>query len=927
MKDRLHPAPSFPPHDPVFTTRHEEDDAEDHFASSVPSPPYRPIASTSQVALDSYSQDSPAYRSEVELMSDYDKSHETNVNVRESRQNSQSSDPSESSVNKHSAKPTVHYPDDVHHGPAPNYYNSPPILESRASSIAGTDDEEEEEEEFDWSGDEDLVDEEAKFEKQMGVKLKSQRWSIWRLFTLLFSSLIGSTFLAGILVTPALLVHFFWYKPHPTDHRHYVDRNVEAWLFWAAANVVISWGLAMIVDVIPAIIRILISISWGHVSEEFKTHIELYDSIKDTFKPVLYAASAWLSWIILFQNIFDLYNTDTSVTSYAAYTDRVAQAIEFLFFFALVICAQRMLSHAVAFAFHRTAYKERLDEVKIGLRVIEKLREYKPRSRHHHKSSTSHTPMFSLGFMTPFSEKEHFNVLSSRLRAESPARGGDDGDNADVEDGSKGRKGKGKHKQRESRTFVKIEDANAESPGSEHPLPSATASNSATNSPHERHGTAHRYPPTPVRKRSVDQHSHQHDEHNPAIQAARAIKSAMLHDARNIKGTNDVLSGLMFGVNSTHEAKRLARAIYKVFRDRRRQYLITADFQPAFSTQEEAQKAFSVFDRDGNGDISRSEIKATLLRIYKERRFLSRSMRDVGAALKTLNQILLLFALVILFFISLSVFGVNVTQSLTSVYSLGIALSFIFKNSASNVFDAIMFLFVTHPFDTGDRCFIDSENLVVKKMGLFATVFTRSDGTETYYFNSQLFTKFITNVRRSDKMVESLTMQVAWRTPLDKLDALEARLNEWLATEENRSFQPTTSITLQNIAYQRHLEITIGIPHNSTWQDWGLRNSRRTAFHAAVQYYCRQLGITAYESPLPIVYADADTQRYTPPPPELNADGDVPSSPMDNSREAEAPPKNFLGFTPPHQQGSHLSRARKSKSRKAALRGIGADGG
>ena len=38
---------------------------------------------------------------------------------------------------------------------------------------------------------------------------------------------------------------------------------------------------------------------------------------------------------------------------------------------------------------------------------------------------------------------------------------------------------------------------------------------------------------------------------------------------------------------------------------------------------------------------------------------------------------------------------------------------------------------------------IIDENLVVKKMGLFATVFTRVDGTESYYFNSQLFTKFM----------------------------------------------------------------------------------------------------------------------------------------------------------------------------------------
>ena len=44
-------------------------------------------------------------------------------------------------------------------------------------------------------------------------------------------------------------------------------------------------------------------------------------------------------------------------------------------------------------------------------------------------------------------------------------------------------------------------------------------------------------------------------------------------------------------------------------------------------------------------------------------------------------------------------------------------------------------------FETVDD--VIDENLVVKKMGLFATVFTRADGTETYYFNSQLFNMFM----------------------------------------------------------------------------------------------------------------------------------------------------------------------------------------
>lgn len=70
-------------------------------------------------------------------------------------------------------------------------------------------------------------------------------------------------------------------------------------------------------------------------------------------------------------------------------------------------------------------------------------------------------------------------------------------------------------------------------------------------------------------------------------------------------------------------------------------------------------------------------------------------MRDVSQALKSLDQVLQVFAFIVLLFISLSVFGVDVGNSLTSVYSIGIAASFIFKSSASNLFDAVMFLFVT----------------------------------------------------------------------------------------------------------------------------------------------------------------------------------------------------------------------------------------
>lgn len=110
-------------------------------------------------------------------------------------------------------------------------------------------------------------------------------------------------------------------------------------------------------------------------------------------------------------------------------------------------------------------------------------------------------------------------------------------------------------------------------------------------------------------------------------------------------------SGLGADINSPYRAKKLAKDIFYAFRgSHKRTYLIPSDFSPAFPSAEEAKDAFMVFDRDGNGDISQSEIKNTVLKTYKERRFLARSMHDVNHAVGQLDFILMIIACVIIIF-------------------------------------------------------------------------------------------------------------------------------------------------------------------------------------------------------------------------------------------------------------------------------------
>ena len=98
-----------------------------------------------------------------------------------------------------------------------------------------------------------------------------------------------------------------------------------------------------------------------------------------------------------------------------------------------------------------------------------------------------------------------------------------------------------------------------------------------------------------------------------------------------------------------------------------------------------------------------------------------------------------------------------------------------------------------------------------------------------------------------------------------------------------------------------------------------------------MNYYCRQLGIVAYEPALPLAYANADTLEIAVGPETTAADdegepaeGEAPPSPADPSEKKAA----VLGFTPPREDGIPSGmRPRKAKSRKAMFRTFGgADG-
>ncbi|OZJ03567.1 hypothetical protein BZG36_03090 [Bifiguratus adelaidae] len=294
---------------------------------------------------------------------------------------------------------------------------------------------------------------------------------------------------------------------------------------------------------------------------------------------------------------------------------------------------------------------------------------------------------------------------------------------------------------------------------------------------------------------------------------------------------------------STADARRLAQHIYRAYVPKSRQYLLLSDFLPAFDNDEEyTEQVFAAFDKDGSRDLTKEELTIAVVEMYKDRKSIVASMRDLDSAVGKLDSILMAIMFVILILVIVAFFDVNFGSYVAAVGSTVLSISFVISPTAQQIMTDILFLFVSHPFDVGDRVDIDAESYTVKEMGLLNTIFDRSDGKEVYFPNYILATKPILNIRRSGIMGEAVSLSINMDTSFEQIEQLRLKMNAFLETEP-KEFFPTTDITIADFEDLQLMKISIAIPHKSNWQDIGKAAQRRNKFMCVLKSAIAELGI------------------------------------------------------------------------------------
>lgn len=92
------------------------------------------------------------------------------------------------------------------------------------------------------------------------------------------------------------------------------------------------------------------------------------------------------------------------------------------------------------------------------------------------------------------------------------------------------------------------------------------------------------------------------------------------------------------------------------------------------------------------------------------------TLNDTKTAVNKLHRMVNVLVGILIAIIWLLILGIATSKFLVFISSQLLLVAFIFGNTCKTVFEAIIFLFVIHPFDVGDRCEIDGVQVRLRKI-------------------------------------------------------------------------------------------------------------------------------------------------------------------------------------------------------------------
>ncbi|KAF4967346.1 hypothetical protein FSARC_5069 [Fusarium sarcochroum] len=303
-------------------------------------------------------------------------------------------------------------------------------------------------------------------------------------------------------------------------------------------------------------------------------------------------------------------------------------------------------------------------------------------------------------------------------------------------------------------------------------------------------------------------------------------------------------------LKTTSSAHTLARLIYRCAAREGRDLVYLEDMEAIFGTEEEAEAAFMMFDKDMNGDISLDEFEAVANEIHLEKKAIAASLKDLDSVIKKLDKVFLFIIFVITIIVFISILSGSAAAALGSAGTVVLGLAWVLQATAQEFLQSIIFVFVKHPFDVGDRVTVygsTGDNMMgddfyVTEISLLYTEFKKMQGHIVQAPNSLLNNVFILNQRRSNGLADVLPLVMRFGTPQHLIDELKARMTDFCLANK-RDYAPRIITEMTKLDEVRSCSMNMIFFHKTNFQNELLRLNRHNKFVTELMTQMVQVGI------------------------------------------------------------------------------------
>ena len=128
-------------------------------------------------------------------------------------------------------------------------------------------------------------------------------------------------------------------------------------------------------------------------------------------------------------------------------------------------------------------------------------------------------------------------------------------------------------------------------------------------------------------------------------------------------------------LRNTKSAQVLARRLFRTYAQNDSDLLLPQDLRPAFPSDEDAEAAFGIFDRDLNGDVSMEELEAFCDEVHREKKAIAASLKDLDSVITKLDRVLFFIIFIITVIIFVSIISASAAAALASLSTAVLGLS------------------------------------------------------------------------------------------------------------------------------------------------------------------------------------------------------------------------------------------------------------